>query len=376
MGRETLNLPVEPRWATDPNTTLEPETGRKDTGAVENQRMPAREFNWLQNANYEWTRRQQKSALSTMTYTSTIDTGYLVYRPTQDDWLMCSVIGLLPVFSTKSGQAWTEIGNMPETVLGVTVYGVQSIAAVGFTGTVFTSDDGATWAGYTSGALDPRAIAAAYPIDNRIMVADPNVIYYASSANGTWSPVYTSVSAGEFIKIEHLNGTNWAALKDTGEVVISTDNGSSWSIATALPNISQAGGIAFNQISGRLTVVGKDAISIDYTWYSDDLGTSWIQNPIYNSGAVSSDLPDISYGGNNLLVLSGRQFPSGNDVTGDFTLASVSNDDGITWTPIVVNDIQTTTPHTSAMSFTSDRMMLVKTSSGGLGLDAYVSSTV
>lgn len=44
-----------PRWATDPDTTIEPNEGKKDVGFVRSERPPARYFNWLFNLFYQWT---------------------------------------------------------------------------------------------------------------------------------------------------------------------------------------------------------------------------------------------------------------------------------------------------------------------------------
>lgn len=43
-----------PRWATDPDTTVEPNEGKKDAGFVRSERPPARFFNWFFNLVYQW----------------------------------------------------------------------------------------------------------------------------------------------------------------------------------------------------------------------------------------------------------------------------------------------------------------------------------
>lgn len=200
------------------------------------------------------------------------------------DILNMGAVGSGTTLATHGGTGLTSIvsdGN-----------GLVIAAGTSGTGTVRSTDSGATWAAGGTIVLGAGRNGA-YGNGQFVFVGNATC---ATTSNGV---TYTTRPfAGNGLGVTHAGGANWAALLNTGAVVLSADNGATWgsSVATGLTAYS------VTNHNGVLVACGqsnlKPAVAI-----SMDAGATW--RTVFNGTVgTSSSLASVVSGAGILIALT------------------------------------------------------------------------
>jgi len=196
------------------------------------------------------------------------------------------------IISLNGGVSWTKggtarrMGNAYD-LYGVT-YGNGTFVAVGNSGTIFTSTNGATWTSQTSGTIN-QLTGVTYGNGIFIAVGYSGTILTSPDDGVTWTSRTSGISEG-LTGVTYGNGT-FVAEGLNGTTLISLDNGVTWApitlgISDDLFGVTY-GNYTFVAVGGFNGESGTILTSYDY-------GVSW---NLRGSG-TPYDLEGIAYGHN------------------------------------------------------------------------------
>ena len=344
MSKPTLITPDRlSRWATDGGTTLEPSEGRKNTGWADENRPPARNWNWVWNNTYEWFRRIAGMSIANfaeIAVTGPTNLRTMAYQAQLSLWLSAESGAGAAYLSKDGGLSWSNVRTLTSTISNARCSAANnSQLLVAFSdGSIDYSDDGlgGSWANDTTPAMSTINAVATKAGSVFTMIGGPNgAIEFASGGVATgWATPTTGIGGSESVRaLVSLGGTTWAAVAGvaaTTKLYISTDDGAIWTVSTADPSSGFTVNdlaLAFNESSGRLVLLGVVATTaaIEYT---DDLGATWNTASILDKpgGAPTGDAAgDIYHLGAGIWVATGDFNSPGN------LSPIVSVDDGVKW---------------------------------------------
>lgn len=339
-----LSLPTLPRWATDVSATSEPAEALKDTGAVQGTASAAKEFNWLQNQQYQYCQFALKTVISnwrSLDYASkpTLSRA-VIFHPDQGMWLI--VDNNVPnSWISYDGHNFTVDAAVgapePRSIAIDSTYIMFGLVAGG----INTRDITGAYLGVTSvaigGAGGVDTIITKYPSSDFCMVTRSGVIRIAATGvtSGAWvaatTPPPAPVTTGNQ-RLLWAGGTTFFLMQGAGgttKTFMSTDDGDNWAVTT-FPWSGIAAGVgtdmAYNPDDDMLVIVGADDTPSGHIEYSLDSGTTWTVATIDYDGTPS----DLFYGpaavyycGQGMWVAAG---------TSSITMSKVLvSADGINW---------------------------------------------
>lgn len=274
-----------PEWATDgASVQLEPSAGRKETGWAANDRPPAKIFNWLlasvcqwvehfalvQIKNWIWSADVLADHVKAMA-SCQIDTappthvvvavgfsGYIAWS--SDDglsWTNGTGLGAVHLHDVASnsdpaapsfvavgnsgeirqssdGAAWTSRTSGVASHLRSVIWDAtnETFIAVGDAGVILTSPTGVTWTSRTSGTANDLWGVSAQPNGHAKACGEDRTIVRSVDGGVTWDDdtVSASGSGQMYFNICFSPGlASWVAMEPNGQVIGCAEDGSTWS---------------------------------------------------------------------------------------------------------------------------------------------------
>jgi len=232
---------------------------------------------------------------------------------------------LLPICrGADSLDQWTWRNPLPQgNDLSDVCYGNGKFVAVGISGTILTSDDGATWTLRNSGARNEGLNAVAY-LNGRFVVVGTGGTILTSSDGVTWTSHYTGTS--DWLWSVTYGSGQFVAVGDSGTVVTSAD-GAVWSKYGVAPGLDHPFFEAVTFANGQFVGVGS-SLGLGGTgpiyggiWTSTD-AVIWTARDWWSGGATS-DVSGIAYGAGKFVAAA---------VEVNLNTEFLTSADGINWT--------------------------------------------
>lgn len=381
MGHLRLDLPDRfPRWATDSGSVIEPSEGLKDTGWLENFRVPAREWNWLHNNVYDWIRKTAVAPLGNFrnsAETTLILNSGLIFDDVNKTWM--GIINSTDIYTSTFGHTWSNTGQI---TLGTNAEGTFDGENVLFTSggrIYYSSDGGATW---TSTGTQPgvAAVRTDSGASSDILIASGAALTKRTidGVAGTWLSPTTEivpVSGGSIMSLVHVSESTWFALSNNPgagtKTHISIDDGDVWSTTAGNPAGTDTKGLDANPNTGRIIAANGEATEAPF-YVSDDFGVTWaaISTPkLINVAGTNNDIKHI--GGTVWMAAGAFEIPLASSSTRAPCVISV--DDGDTWYPVTLADTDTTSTTTGRIAIGPGYVGVIRT---GGGPTAYFSQSI
>ena len=177
---------------------------------------------------------------------------------------------------------------------------------LGTSGTILTSSDGITWASQNSGVTVP--LVWVYYYNSKYIIRGNNGVLLTSTNAVNWTIQPTGITSN--INDFSANTTNINLACDNGNIIRSTDSGSTWSVSN-IGTASSLRSVRYNTAKTILVEVGDNGI----IYRSTTDGATWTTQ----TSGTSNSLREIIWG-NNIFVAKG------------FYGTIVTSPDGITWT--------------------------------------------
>lgn len=351
--RPLMNFYTPPRWATNASVTTEPTEARKNTGASPDEKPPAKEWNWLLNAQYEHIQRINASVVFNwglgQALSDTDDANWIAYLPSIATWI-AGAHTADDVYASVDGVNWTTGAiSAPSQSTLTDITGIDSTRVIvcrSTTGGLLYSTNGSSWSTDTVTGMGgaPSAICTKYPDSDYIIAGSDNgEIYIASGGVATaWTVATTPPSgAGVIQSICRLATNTFVCIDDGGYSFKSTDGGDTWAATTTDPRDVETLGpnvvMAANADDQYLVAVGSDpGGGPDATAaYSDDGGDTWYSSTILTDDQAGSNtaLNAVYYCGGKIWVAVGDK------LAGTMFNILVSYDNGVTFRTALINEV-------------------------------------
>lgn len=326
-----------PRWATDGGATLAPSSGHQDTGWVDNERPPARIFNWLWYWIYQWllwldsvmpnetvaplsTVVADKHEIANARARTNLRNSTCAFNAAYPQFSgACASQGASTSLSAMrfflcgyGGKVWSasEAGSASGTTLswgtasaaggyvgnfkGVLWHGGLNVV-YGDTGEIQTFPDGTSLSltqrktgGSNVVAMD-RDLAGGF-----LLALAANGHLFSSTSGVTWTDQGLKWAGADAVDIAvgRVAGAQvWAAVGiSANKVSVSTDDGATWVDSTIGASLSQGYAIKYTGIAGKeWMIAGTAAAGVGGVWASTDLAT-WTRVFTDTSGVVGATL--------------------------------------------------------------------------------------
>jgi hypothetical protein len=167
------------------------------------------------------------------------------------------------------GAVWTERVSGTTTDFNAVAYGNGFFLAAGF-GEVIKSTDGINWA---TSATPSNISIASIGFGNGVFIATglgvaSNACILRSTDGITWTAVATAPADNRNYSVVQYGDGTWVSFSTSGFLVYSTDDGLTWSTATAVSGTTNATGLAYgNGVFILAVVLGRVYKSYDgITW--------------------------------------------------------------------------------------------------------------
>jgi hypothetical protein len=267
------------------------------------------------------------------------------------------------VSSSSIGSQVFEITSMSYSLLPTETY---IITTTNTTNPLFTSFDGANWIGigettaydttqYGDGGFDSSSIDAPYAslygaviVNNNYFLTGKNILKStdAFAYNSVYDPftsfptyinnmMYVNLSAfngyigvGLTYRLTSGGGTAYPIYSEVGKVVLSIDDGNTWT--QLLPDFSSSKLNGVSASNTYIVVVGNDAS----VWYSTN-ASNWTEGTISGS-SITTNIKSVAYGAGKFIAVGDKTGTSATD-PGLILLST----DGITWSQISSSSITT-----------------------------------
>lgn len=236
-------------------------------------------------------------------YYNCLDNGFFnggtvrVYRVSGDvlQWVRTDVV---THYMAYLRHAWTNQSSGVAQTLHDVAYGNNTFVAVGTSGTIITSPDGAAWTTRSSGTAN-HLWDVVYA-NSIFMVVGENGTVLTSTDGATWASQNSGTST-------HLRGVDFAngrfvVVGDAGLILSSTNNGVAW-VSHPSGTANSLNGIARDSIRSVFVAVGADG-----TVLSSTSGTNWTVRTsgvtVDLLGVVAQYGDFIAVGQNNTIITS------------------------------------------------------------------------
>jgi hypothetical protein len=323
-----LNLPAKlPRWATDPNRTLEPDESYKDNGWADGVKPPARWKNWLENLAYQWVQRIGGIvAANWQVISATVTTQNLlsvIHHPTMEDGgLWMAIDDGEDAFKSVDGRTWSSAGVNILNALANSVVAIDNDNVIvggvhsGSLALAYTSNKGVTWnvdTGIPETAQPDFAISK-YPDSDLLIVGSSTSanVYIASGGVGTSWVAATTNPSSNLNSVVRAGASTFLGINGIGSVCsVSVDDGDTWADAAGSPsdvdlNDPSERAIACDRNTGTVAQGGRSTSPTTEAMiaFTRDLGATWTQSVIYGV-AQTTDIKALYACGGGLWYASG-----------------------------------------------------------------------
>jgi hypothetical protein len=266
--------------------------------------------------------------------------------------------------STDNGTSWTVITTVPGDVDALQTNGTNLLAAINGLGTYGSTDAGATWTAVGTGLPSTVTVASLFVTGTGAFAGTDHGAYRSTDIGLTWVPANIGLTDSTDVVGFAQVGTSLLAATVGQGVVISTDNGATWSetntgmVARSITTLFVSGtklfagtsgngngvyistnnGASWTAMSNGLLGLYTTALAVDganlYAGTSGGLLVSTDDGESWSS--INNGLP---------LELVGAILKNGTDLfvgTAPYTSEAVSGgvyhstDNGITWTKSIV----------------------------------------
>jgi hypothetical protein len=220
------------------------------------------------------------------------------------------------LLSSPDGKTWSALPPTHQNWFGALVYADSTWVAVGGYGMRLTSGDGMTWTDHSldTTAAHPHGCLAFTGSSPAFAACNDNGARSYSADGVTWS---YATGAEAVVSSQVVAGAGVVAGVDGAQVVVSKDNGQTWTQTTALDQ--PGGGLVFAQ--GHFTYLSTSAV------YTSTDGTTWEKH-----AAPGIQPSALAYGHGTYVAVRAHDWQrSADGITWGSATHDTSKDNGFEW---------------------------------------------